>query len=304
MTAAAFVAFAHARVEWAVVEVGIGGRLDSTNVLSSDVAVITNVGLEHTDVLGETIEAIAAEKAGIIEANGTLVTPIRPSSEAGRVIVATARRCEAMVRQVEVPEHATLSAINLATAREVFEALGALGVRSRAGAPPLGAATLSAAAIANATMPGRMERFRVPSSQGARLPVVMDGAHVDFALTGVLSELRLDPAHRLPPIVLMALGSDKNATAMLGALVGIAERVVCVQLPHGRPSWGADQMMDTATAIGLPAETAQSPEAGLQRCLDIGSASWILVTGSLHLVGALRRALTNLATAEDSCGNQ
>ena len=74
MTAAALLAFAEAGLEWAVVEVGLGGRLDSTNIVLPELAIITNIGLEHCDVLGATREAIAAEKAGIVKPERPLLT--------------------------------------------------------------------------------------------------------------------------------------------------------------------------------------------------------------------------------------
>ena len=85
LTAAAFFAFRAAGLPWGVVEVGLGGRLDSTNALDADVAVITNVGLEHTEVLGDTVERIAQQKAGIVKPGCTLVTTALPGErEAGR----------------------------------------------------------------------------------------------------------------------------------------------------------------------------------------------------------------------------
>jgi dihydrofolate synthase/folylpolyglutamate synthase len=86
MTAAAFIAFREAGVEWAVVEVGLGGRLDSTNVIDAEVAVVTNIELEHTEVLGPTRAEIAREKVGILKSGAVLVTPlsIYDEADAGR----------------------------------------------------------------------------------------------------------------------------------------------------------------------------------------------------------------------------
>ena len=90
LTSAAFLIFRDAGVEWAAVEVGLGGRLDSTNVVDGEVAVITNVELEHTEVLGKTREAIAREKAGILKPGATVVTTLEADDEAGRVVRAIA----------------------------------------------------------------------------------------------------------------------------------------------------------------------------------------------------------------------
>src|ERR1700674_2793877 len=90
LTAAAFLIFRDAGVEWAVVEVGLGGRLDSTNVVFGEIAVVTNIGLEHTEILGQTREAIAREKVGILKPGAVLVTALGTDDEAGRVVQARA----------------------------------------------------------------------------------------------------------------------------------------------------------------------------------------------------------------------
>ena len=90
LTAAAFVIFREAGVEWAVVEVGLGGRLDSTNVVAGEIAVVTNIGLEHTEILGGTRGAIAGEKVGILKPGAVLVTTLDRDDEAGRVVQARA----------------------------------------------------------------------------------------------------------------------------------------------------------------------------------------------------------------------
>ena len=90
LTAAAFVIFREAGVEWAVVEVGLGGRLDSTNIVTGEIAVVTNIGLEHTEILGGTRGAIAGEKVGILKPGAVLVTTLDRDDEAGRVVQARA----------------------------------------------------------------------------------------------------------------------------------------------------------------------------------------------------------------------
>jgi len=92
LTVTAFRIFADAGVSWAVIEVGLGGRKDSTNIVFGEVAVITNVELEHTEVLGSTREAIAADKVGILKAGATLVTTLGPDEPAGRVVHDQAER--------------------------------------------------------------------------------------------------------------------------------------------------------------------------------------------------------------------
>ena len=92
LTAAAFLIFREAAVEWAVVEVGLGGRLDSTNIVDGEIAVVTNIALEHTEILGHTRAAIAGEKVGILKPGAVLVTTLGADDEAGRVAAGARRR--------------------------------------------------------------------------------------------------------------------------------------------------------------------------------------------------------------------
>jgi dihydrofolate synthase/folylpolyglutamate synthase len=293
MTATAFHAFARARVEWVAVEVGMGGRLDSTNAWTGDVAVVTNVGLEHTEVLGDTLEAIATEKAGIVKPGTVLVTPIAASSPAGLVLAARATVCGVPVRWVTLPLAPVPSELNIAVAGEVLDTLGALGLSSRTRGEAVGRADLGPAAIAAAALPGRMERLHAPCPRtGQPLPVVLDGAHVDFALAGVLSELARDPRLRAAPVVLMALGADKQASAMLDVLRRRAASVIFVPLEAGQPCWSTDELVTLARAVGLRAGSAPSPRHGLEHCLAQAVGRWVLATGSLHLVGSIHRLIT------------
>lgn len=298
MSACAFLLFAAHGVEWAVVEVGLGGRLDSTNVIDAELAVITNVALEHTEVLGRSVEAIAAQKAGIIKSGACVVTPIALESAAGRVIAAEAHSRHAALHPVALAPEATLVDANLATARQVLHRLGALGVQARTPPGVLSEALLDSEAIAQAALPARLEAFTLSHPRtGQALAVVLDGAHVPMALEGVLTCLRAQPRYRSAPLVLMALAADKDAQAMIRTLRGVAERLVFVALPDALPCWAPQQLQAIARAQGLHASTAGSPEQGLQQCLQEAAEHWLLITGSLRLAGALRGPLLALQGA-------
>ncbi|MDE1994898.1 MAG: bifunctional folylpolyglutamate synthase/dihydrofolate synthase, partial [Rhizobiaceae bacterium] len=109
LTTSAFLAFRTAGLEWAVVEVGIGGRLDSTNVVDAEVAVVTNIELEHTEILGSTREAIAAEKVGILKPGAVLVTSLPASDVAGRVLQARADALGCSVRRADFTAATTIA---------------------------------------------------------------------------------------------------------------------------------------------------------------------------------------------------
>lgn len=296
LTASAFYTFAKAHVDWAVVEVGLGGRLDSTNVIQADVAVITNVGLEHTDILGDSVEKIAYEKAGIIKEGAAVVTSLRPDTGAGAVVYEVARGRGARCYTPSVSPGASIFEENVTLARAALEQLGSRGVLSRVRNAPLCAQDLSDVLAGQVQLPGRSERYSIRVPEGkALVDVILDGAHVGFALSRTLNDLRSDPRLAKGPIVLLALGSDKDAEAMIAPLAGVASHIVCTTIGSKRPTMDPKRLFETAVARGISAEIVQSPMDGFRRCLQRCATSWVLVVGSLHLVGAVRKELREYA---------
>jgi dihydrofolate synthase/folylpolyglutamate synthase len=288
LTASAFLIFREAGVEWAVVEVGLGGRLDSTNVVFGEIAVVTNIGLEHTEILGETRALIAREKVGILKPGAVLVTTLGPDDEAGRAIQARADELGSLLNRVDPGDAATIEEINVALAGAVLDQLGRKGVAGRAGRP-LGAALIDAETRAAARLVGRMERIDIEAG-GSRLPVVFDGAHVPFNLAAVLRDLARSPELAGPCVAVVALASDKDAAGFLTELQQRASAVVFTE-PHGasrgRP---ASELAALAASLGLQSEAEPDPRRAFRRGVDLAAEAkaWLLVTGSLYLVGALR----------------
>ena len=291
VTAAAYLCFARAGLDWVAVEVGLGGRLDSTNVISPDATVITNVGLEHTEVLGDTIEQIAREKAGIIKAGIPLITPLAAESVAGRVVREIASSRGSLVRLVRMAADATIGERNVATARAVLDVLGERGVLSRSFSGRMSAADLSDALAGEVRLPGRMERFEVRGPAGSPVSVVLDGAHVGFAVAEVLRELGLQPALTGQPVVLLALGADKDARTVAAALAGKVSSVVCTQTAAVRPGLSADALATALAHEGVKAEVVREPLDGFTHCCAMSDGRWVLVIGSLYLAGAIRARL-------------
>ena len=291
VTAAAYLCFARAGLDWVAVEVGLGGRLDSTNVIGPDATVITNIGLEHTEVLGDTIEQIATEKAGIIKAGIPLVTPLAAESVAGRVVREIASSLGSPVRLVRVAADATIGERNVATARAVLDVLGERGVMSRSFSARMSAADLSDALAGEVRLPGRMERFEVRGPAGSPVSVVLDGAHVGFAVAEVLRELGLQPGLWGPPVVLLALGADKDVEAVAAALAGRVSSVICTQTSAVRPGLDADVLAAALANEGIQAKVVRDPLDGFMRCCAMSDGHWVLVIGSLYLAGAIRAQL-------------
>ena len=292
LTSAAFLIFRDAGLAWGVVEVGLGGRLDSTNVFDGEVAVLTNVELEHTEVLGKTRGAIAREKAGILKPGATVVTTLGVNDEAGRVAhtIANERGC----RIVRVPADAdqTIEEANVALAGAALEALGAKGVTTLAG-KPVDASLLDASARAAARLVGRMDRVDLAEG-GARVSVVFDGAHVPFNIARVLHDLALAPDLSGPCVAVVALAADKDAPGFVGELGRKASHLVFTDLPSSNRGRPAKELAALATSLGLKAESEPDPERAFNHAMRLATrkGAWLLVTGSLYLVGALRNGAT------------
>ncbi len=291
LTLAAFVIFRQAGVEWAVVEVGLGGRLDSTNIVDGEVAVVTNNGLEHTEVLGSTRAAIAGEKAGILKPGAILVTTLADDDEAGRVAHARARALGCDVVVTDAGEGSTIEETNVALAGAVLDALGSKGVTTRDGAP-LGAALLDPEARARARLIGRMERFTL-AGRMRPLHIVLDGAHVPFNIAAVLSDLKRSPELAGPCIAVVALARDKDAIGFLTELGKRSSAIVATNVPSATRGLPASDLQAIAASLGIVNKVEPDPERAFGRGVKLAetTGAWLLVTGSLYLVGALRGRL-------------
>ncbi len=287
VTAAAFRIFAQESVDWACVEVGIGGRLDSTNVVHGEVCVVTTIDLEHTSVLGTTRAAIAREKGGILKRGASLVCGVQPDArrgeaeDAGSVLVDMARALGCPVRLLPPEMPASITAFDHALAELVLDELGRRGERSRAGAP-LDSALLAGVRSKDLLLPGRLERG---SYRG--VPIVLDGAHVASSVPLVLAELRADPVLAADPVGILALGADKDEQAFLKALRRATDIVACTFVEgslHRRPA----ELCASAREMGFVAEALATPAEALEWAVERSRDRWVLAIGSLYLAGALR----------------
>ncbi|HVE94985.1 MAG TPA: Mur ligase family protein [Acidimicrobiales bacterium] len=308
VTAAAFAWFADLAVDAAVVEVGLGGTWDATNAADGAVAVITNVGLDHQEFLGDTVEAIAAEKAGIIKQGATVV--VGDADAPLGVITHAAEKAGAdalLVRGTEFDVVANDIAVGgrvfslrspHATYEDVFLALhGAHQVDNAACAivaaeaffdRPLGDAVI-AEACATVTSPGRLEVV-------SRHPVVLiDGSKnvAGAAAARVTVEAEFGPLRPRVLVVGMLAGKGKEATELVKALGGAdADVVIACPAPSPRTVPAAD-VADAARAVGAPrVETAIDVEAALAHARALaGEDGIVIVAGSLYVAGAARAAV-------------
>jgi dihydrofolate synthase/folylpolyglutamate synthase len=295
-------------VEWASVETGLGGRLDATNTLRSEVAVVTNVSLEHTRILGSTVEAIAREKAAIIKNGCSAVTAADhpdalrvlrtraddvgvPLYEVGRdVEIAVRQECidgqhlalthSSLAVEAHLPVAGRFQAANAATAFLAGVALRERGVDLQADA--------IAAGLSSARPPGRMEVLR-------RSPlVVLDGAHNPAASSELAAALRRLLSGR-PVVLLFAAMADKDVNAMAEALSQVATRVVTTRAPGTDRAADADRLAEAFRPHVPDTVAIGSPDEALGDALQCLTGDEVLVVcGSLYLVGHVRGALSRV----------
>jgi dihydrofolate synthase/folylpolyglutamate synthase len=288
-TAASFVALANARVQVAVIEAGLGGRLDATNTIPSKETILTSIGLDHTEWLGETETEIAAEKLAVLRDQTTLVLG-EVSEEVRALAEETARdRGARLVRapldpgsEVRLRAPGEFQRRNFALACAAAEAfLGRLD--------PEVAAEVAAAV----TVPGRLELI------AERPSVFLDAAHNPAGAAALAESLPTVAAGRRV-IGCLAILADKDAAAMVAALAPALDRAVCTELPaaalegHGRPgarSRPAAELAAACEAAGLPAAAEPDFEAALRRTISLGSEppeGAVLVAGSHYAIGPAR----------------
>lgn len=315
-TALAFAAFADAPVDVAVVEVGLGGAEDSTNVLGAGVAVITPIGLDHTEWLGDRIEDIAVAKSGIIHRGATVITAAQ-SEEAARPIlercvevgatvareggefgvlhravavggqVLTLQGLGGVYDEVFVPLHGAYQAQNAAVALAAVEAFLGAGASRQ-----LDVETVRQG-FAAASSPGRLERVRSAPT------ILLDGAHNPQGMAATVTALAEEFAFgRL--VVVVSVLADKDAASMLELLEPVADFVVLTRnsSPRAMPP---EELATIAEEIFGPERieiAAEMPDAiesavvHAEEGVESGlSGVGVLVTGSVVTVADARRLL-------------
>ena len=279
LTAAAYHDLAASGVEVAVIEAGLGGRYDATNVIPSRVQVLTSVGLEHTRWLGPTVADIAAEKLAVVRDGATLVVgDLEPE------VHAAAERAAA-------DHHATLVKAGLSFdgflgAAGGFQrtnfALAAAAAEAFLGRPLDHAAVRSAAA--DTRIPGRLEIVD-------RRPLTLhDGAHNPAGARALVATLREVSEARSPLVLVVSVLEDKDVAGMLETLLPVAGHTVFTRCSNPRALSPGTLERLSAGLGGPPAETVAEPHAALARAREIaGPEGAVLVTGSIYLIADLVR---------------
>jgi dihydrofolate synthase/folylpolyglutamate synthase len=248
LTAAAFAEFAAAGAKVAVVEAGLGGRHDATNVLDAPVVVLTNVALEHTDVLGPTREAIAAEKLAVVQPGAQVVLGEPDWEEAARA----------------------------AGAAGVTVVSGSSAALAHAAAETFLGRPVDPAALRDLSVPGRLERV------GEAPLEIWDGAH-NLAGVGYL----LGRLPQADWVLVISILEDKDSVGMLAALSALGNRLVATSSTSSR-ALSAEELASLAAPYFAGVEVVPLPSEAVTRARELaGPEGAVLVVGSLYLLADL-----------------
>ncbi len=285
LSAAAYAELARQRVEVGVIEAGLGGRYDATNVIPSKVQVLTSVGLEHTRWLGPTITDIAAEKLAVVQEGGTLVLGpgLHPDAAAVAESVAAARGVRIVRAEsdpgVEVGALGAFQRVNFSVALKAAEAylveLDPEAVRR---------------AAAEVRVPGRLQVL------GDRPLTLLDGAHNPDGMRALAFSLReiLDARGRRGLVAAVSILDDKDAAGMLAALLPLCEALVLTKTQNPR-ALPPPTLRSLASQLGGPdGQVVAEPAAALERARELaverhGPDGVALATGSIYLIADLLR---------------
>jgi dihydrofolate synthase / folylpolyglutamate synthase len=305
-TAVAFDLFAKHPADVVLLEVGLGGRLDATNVIDTPSAcVLTPIAIDHTDFLGDTLLKIATEKAGIIKRRVPVITA-EQSSEATAVIEQQARKMHAPLHSAGQEWHVTIERGRLVYQddRGLMDlAAPRLFGRHQFGNAGLAIATLRAldifkidpaayeTGVARAEWPARMQRLtagKLVEVAPADSEIWLDGGHNADGGRVIAAALGdLEERVSRPLVVIAGMMANKDATGFLANFAGQTRHIIAVKIPGRDGVMAPDALADAARSLGMRVETAPSVAAALQSLTKLAYEvpPRILIAGSLYLAG-------------------
>jgi dihydrofolate synthase / folylpolyglutamate synthase len=309
-TAVGLMLFARHPADVLLMEVGLGGRLDATNVIERPLAsIITPISIDHTDFLGDSVEKIAAEKAGILKRDAPAIVAAQPR-DALAVIERLAARLNTPLKIAGEDWTATEERGRLVYqdedglldlpppklyGRHQFENAGLAIAALRAIKPLKIPSTAFEAGVAKADWPARMQRL----GQGALAALAppgselwLDGGHNPDGGRAVAAALAdLEERVSRPLVLIVGMMATKDTAGFLRNFTGLARRMIAVPVPNVEKGLSAEAVADAARAIGLPATSRDNLAEALEaaRKLDLDPPPRILITGSLYLAGEVLR---------------
>ncbi len=308
-TAAAFLAFSRTPADYLILEVGLGGRLDATNVTDNPaLSIITTIDYDHQQYLGDTLTLIAHEKAGILKCGRPAIIGVQPD-EARAEIARVGERVRAQLHiagqdwqayeqhgRLVFQDEAGLLDLPLPQlkGRHQIDNAGNAIAAVRCLADPRISERHVAEGLKATSWPARMQKLG-PGALSALVPAEaelwLDGGHNPSAgrvLAQAFSEL--NDRHSRPLVMIWGMLNTKDVGSFIGCFAGVASRVVTMTIPDEENAVGAEALAEAARAHGLAAETAQSLEAALRQASLTVPAPRILICGSLYLAGRVLAA--------------
>ena len=292
-------------VDLAVVEVGMGGRLDATRAFASPVTVITNISLDHQEYLGSRLVDIAGEKAAIVPRGGQCITGVRQAAAVG-IIAAVCRERGASLRRLGQEIKVCCRRDGTFTYRDTVRRFSGLSCGLAGRHQRHNAALAVAAAPAVAGGSGIPEEAVHAGLSGVhwegRLevlhedpPVVIDGAHNPAGI-GTLCRALAEGFSYRRLIVVFGVLRDKEYRRMMGKLAALRPRLI-LTCPAGERALPPGELKKLSEGMSLEAEVVPSPPAALRRALAVARrGDLVCVTGSLYLVGEIKKAFPSLRT--------
>lgn len=276
VTAMAMVVIADAGVDVTVLEVGLGGRLDATNVVNADCAVVTGVALDHQAMLGDSIDAIAVEKAGIWKPGRWAV--VGASGEPGAVPMLVAKARDVGAKEIIVDDDAVarVPAVSLPGAHQRCNAAAAIAAMDAL------ALTYEPRVLAEVSVPGRFERCG---------DLIFDGAHNPNAARALAATLR---AAGVRPTLVLAMSADKDAAAFIAELAAHVGDIVATRYQQDRSMTPDSLAAVCRRATDRSVDVASHVAAAVSDARRFGAP--VLVTGSLFVVGEARVAFAGAAS--------
>ena len=275
-TAIAFLCFAREQVDMAVIEVGLGGRFDPTNVITPEICAIASIGLDHTKTLGDTPEKIAFEKAGIAKPGVPLVLSAQVMGGPCEVIAAHCRAVDAPLLFAEKEEHAQLGLngahqrFNAGVARMVLETLGVPEERILE-------------ALRRTRWPARLEWL------GENPPLLLDGAHNPQGAQALARYVK--GLERRKTVLLCGILRDKDWRGIVKALAAVCDEAVTVS-PDSHRALDGGELAEAFRAQGISAQSAENVSAALEMAkARAGADGRVIAAGSLYLAGEVRTLL-------------
>jgi dihydrofolate synthase/folylpolyglutamate synthase len=283
----ASVYFKEAKVDIALYEVGLGGRLDATNIVLPELCLITNIGMDHMDYLGDTLEAIAGEKAGIIKHGVPLITGERKEECLGVF--------RAFCERLECTLDITVDPVLIAQTQDGVE-FGYRGYNAQLKGPALyqmknASLVIDAALKLRNTGNWNISDDAILTGLSATLwkgrfevvhrnpTIILDGAHNEHGVEAILSSVMTLPR---PVIAVFTALRDKKAGAMVEKLLGVCDRIIVTEFEYYRKAKAVD------IAGNLPVDVIVDPREALREGYRSAKDGSLLITGSLYFISDVR----------------